>query len=520
MQHPTRSQSNLVWWVIAITTVLGVGLGDRLLTHWAYALERGRMQATDEELAELEEQLPELQSVSRAFKLVAKVARAGVVHIRVAGGEQADVSDDEIDEYLRDQLDGVPPEELEELREQARHWLRNMRPPPGSGSGIIIDRDGYILTNNHVVENRESITVILHDEREFKAEVIGTDSKSDLAVVRIDAADLHPLRFGDSDKLEVGDWVIAVGSPFGLQQTVTHGIVSAKGRSRILGIDIDYQDFIQTDAAVNPGNSGGPLLNLRGEVMGVNTAIATHSEGYNAGIAFTIPSNMAVKVANQLKTRGTVQRGWLGISFTAVQKEDIELFGLDEAKGVLVELVLRRSPADRAGIQVEDVVVAIGGEPIDDSEMFRARIADVPPNERVELKVIRDGEPRTISVRLGLQPDDLRTAALRGGMEARELPRLGLQLRTMRSIEMRPTPLRVYDKDVRGVAVMGIVDSKERPDVQAWEVIVACNGKPVENVTELKQALEEIPRKRDVRLTVLEPTGDRRIITIDGAGGR
>ncbi|MCK4340637.1 MAG: trypsin-like peptidase domain-containing protein [Phycisphaerae bacterium] len=504
-----KSRLNVLFWAVAVFTVVWVGFGDRMLTHWAYAVERGRIQAGSEELAQLADELPEVYAVSRAFKLVAKIARPGVVHIRVSGGK-LDRTDSEEQERIRKHLRDMIPED------QLEHWLR--RVPPGSGSGIIFDSAGYILTNNHVVEGRDEIFVVLHDEREFKAAVVGTDPKTDLAVIKIDAPDLHPLKLGDSDALEVGDWVIAVGSPFGLQQTVTHGIVSAIGRSRIDGVDIHYQDFIQTDAAINPGNSGGPLLNLRGEVVGVNTAIATHGDGVNAGIAFTIPSNMAIKVANQLKTRGEVRRGYLGIVPVPVRETDLEIFGLPSAEGVLVEMVVRRSPADRAGLQVEDVIMGIDDVPITGLAQFRSLVADLRPNQRVRLRVLRDREEVALRVRLGLQPDSRRTPGSGPVDNSRKIARLGLHARTLRAGELYQ---RGYDEDVRGVYVASWNSEWENPPaIGPYEVIVACNGKPVKSVPELNEVLKDVPKNRKIRLTILEPTGDRRIISIKPRGRR
>lgn len=293
-----RPRFRLLFWTGMAVAALWIGFGDRLLSRWAYAVERGRIQASADELLDSDE-LAGVQAISKAFRLVAKVARPGVVHINVSG------SDGTLE---------VSPEELESLKqrfgdllseEQLRELLR--RQPPASGSGIVFDADGYIVTNNHVVAGRTEIVVHLADDRTYEATIVGTDPKTDLAVIKIDAPNLHALKFGDSDQVDVGDWVVAVGAPFGLSQTVTHGIISATGRSHV-DVGILYQNFIQTDAAINPGNSGGPLLNLRGEVIGVNTAIATHGDA-NAGVAFTIPSNMAVKVARALIEHGSVARG-------------------------------------------------------------------------------------------------------------------------------------------------------------------------------------------------------------------
>jgi len=490
------SRVGMVLWGAAGALLVGALLGDRIVTRWAYALERGRIRASSDELAQLQSEVPEVQTISRAFRLVAKVARPGVVHLYVQGGERSVEGGNE---------DG-PPEDRRP-RDPIHEWFR--RTPPGLGSGIILDTDGHILTNNHVVEDRSSITVILYDNREFEATIVGTDPKTDLAVLKIDASDLHPLRFGDSSQLEVGDWVIAVGAPFGLTQTVTHGIVSAVGRKRVPGVGIDYQDFIQTDAAINPGNSGGPLLNLRGEVVGVNTAIATRGDGVNAGVAFTIPSNLALRIANQLKAGGTVRRGWLGILHAPVGTGDVDLFGLPAPRGVVVNGVLEDSPAAAAGLEVEDVIIAFNGRSFDDSDEFRALVADVLPDEEVLLRIVRDGVQRELTVKLGLQPANIGAARLTRSEQSRAIPELGLRVQTLR--ERRTGPLRVYDEQQRGVVVVG-VEPGAPPGVEPGLLITAADGKPIRTVADLRKAVGAAARSLELEL--LEPTGDKRIVSV------
>jgi serine protease Do len=485
----------------AALALLGIAPAAPRAIQSAKAAEPGRAQATSQDAAQRDADLIDLQAVSRAFKTVAKIARPGVVNIRVSGGErEGEVSQRE--ERLRERLREVLPED------QIEHWLRRL--PQGVGSGFIIDADGYILTNNHVVAKREEITVVLDDERKFKATIVGTDPKSDLAVIKIDAPNLQPLKLGDSDRLEVGDWVIAIGAPFNLSQTVTHGIVSAKGRTGVAGLDLDYQDFIQTDAAINPGNSGGPLLNLRGEVVGVNTAIATQGEAVNAGIAFTIPSNMALKIAQQLKAKGTVERGWLGISYSPIQEEDVELFGLRTAKGVLVERVLKDSPAESAGVEIEDVLIEVDGAELASSEQLRQHVADLHPGDVARLRLLRNRQEVRLEIKLGLQPEDLRAARTAAGTDSRPVKRLGLRVRTLRA-----GALLTYSRDVRGVVVVAREGgAKDAPDVKPLEVIVGCNDKPVKTAQELIDAAQAVPADQPVRLEILEASGDRRIIKI------
>jgi serine protease Do len=479
---------NTFFWIAVVVGIAWLGMGDRLLSHWAYAVERGRVQADAEELAELADIRPELQTLSRAFRLVAKIARHGVVHIEVEGNDGSARGDFEAPP-------GVPEEQIEQLR---RRWN-----PPASGSGVVLDNTGHVLTNNHVVAGRRQIRVKLNDSRVYDAIIVGTDPKTDLAVLKIEADNLHPLRFGDSDKLDVGDWVIAVGAPFGLEQTVTHGIVSATGRSGVT--DIAYQDFIQTDAAINPGNSGGPLLNLSGEVVGINTAIATRGDG-NQGIAFTIPANLAVKIANELKVQGKVTRGYLGIQPMAVAPADKEVFGITDVDGVLVNRVIERSPASRGGLEVEDIIVGVNDLPITSLEQFRLLIAEVRPYERAKLSVIRDGERQTLYVRLDPQPENL---SIRGERTrfALEIERLGMLARTL-AVEQ-------FNQSDRGVVFFGWTeDWDEPPRIRPEELIVACNGERVRSVADLRKAIKDVPRNRKVNLTVLEPTGDKRIVAV------
>jgi len=504
-----------------LVAVLSVGLGDRLLTRWAYALEQGRIQANSDELAGV-------QQVSRAFRMVAKIVRPGVVHIRVSGLADPQARID-IEQRLRAYFgDRLSDEEIEEL------LRRHFEAPASSGSGIVLDREGHILTNNHVVGGRAKILVRLHDEREYVATLVGADRKSDLAVIKINAPDLHPLEFGDSDKMEVGDWVLAVGAPFGLTQSVTHGIVSAKGRGDMLNIPILYQDFLQTDAAINPGNSGGPLVNLRGEVIGVNTAISTNGESYNLGVAFTIPSNMAARIARQLVARGEVARGWLGISMAELTDKDVGLFSLQGKRGVMVNVVYQESPARQAGLQCEDIIVTVTGKPVNSMRELRAEVADLLPGERAALKVIRDKRELAIDVRLGKQPEDVSVFVSRAQpVVGRKVGPLGLQVRTMRdglpeTLEDHlgsEQDLPVWAKqhaDKRGVLVLDRARSgkvakptSESPKGLApGELIVSCNDRPVVCVTELTQAIEAGGDSHHVELVVLKPDGERRTVRI------
>lgn len=268
-------------------------------------------------------------------------------------------------------------------------------PQNSLGSGFIIDEKGYILTNNHVIEKADKIKVRLSDEQEFDAEVVGRDPKTDIALIKIEPTKpLQPVTMGDSDKLQVGEWLIAIGNPFGLEHTVTAGIVSAKGR--VIGSG-PYDDFIQTDASINPGNSGGPLINMRGEVVGINTAIIAGGHG----IGFAIPINMAKQVLPQLKEKGEVTRGWLGVMIQQVTPELAKQFGLDKSEGALVARVIEDSPAERAGIKREDIIIEFDHKKIHKMSELPRIVANTPVGKQVEVKIIRQGREKNLKIEVG-----------------------------------------------------------------------------------------------------------------------
>jgi len=284
---------------------------------------------------------------------------------------------------------------------------QNERKSKSLGSGVIVDRDnGYILTNNHVIDGAEEIKVILYDKREFEGKVIGTDSPSDLAVIQIDGDDLYQSELGDSDDLEIGEWVIAIGSPFGLHlnHTVTSGIVSAVGRSDVISRS-NFENFIQHDAAINPGNSGGALFALDGKLIGINTAIAT--DGFsrsNAGVGFAIPINQAKRVMEDLISGGKVLRGYLGVYIEDLEENKANALGISNTKGAFVVMVVDESPAYKAGLKEKDVITALNSKPIDDSNQLRNDVSSMRPGNTVVFSIIRDELPLSISVVLGERP--------------------------------------------------------------------------------------------------------------------
>ena len=273
------------------------------------------------------------------------------------------------------------------------------------GSGFIISKDGYLLTNNHVVKDADEVIVSLSDRREYKAELIGSDARSDVALLKIEAEDLPVVKIGKSDDLKVGEWVVAIGSPFQLNFSVTAGIVSAKGRSIPNGSDSTYVPFIQTDVAINPGNSGGPLFNLEGRVVGINSQIYTRSGGY-MGVSFAIPIDYAMDVVEQLKESGSVTRGWLGVSIQEVTSEFAKSLGMEVPKGALVSQVLDNSPADKAGLQVRDVIIEFDGVEIVYSGDLPQTVGSIKPNSKIEAKIIRAGKLKNLKVVVGKLPEN------------------------------------------------------------------------------------------------------------------
>ncbi len=342
-----------------------------------------------------------LSRMSDAFASIVKKVEPAVVFVQVSktikGGGPGGMAGDPFGLFNDPFFQRFFGPQFQPRQRQPRQFKQR-----GAGSGFIITSDGYIMTNNHVVGEADEIDVKLSDGRKFKAKVIGTDPKSDVAVIKIDAKQLPTIPLGDSEKLEVGEWVLAIGNPFGLAHTVTVGVVSAKGRSH-LGIN-DYEDFIQTDAAINPGNSGGPLINIHGEVIGMNTAIFSRSGG-SMGIGFAIPINMAKAVKNQLIKNGKVVRGWLGVIIQDIDENLAESFGLKSSEGVLVAEVSPDSPAAKGGLKQGDVILKLNGKTVNDVGELRNKIALTSPGTTVKFDILRDGKKKAIKVKIGEQPD-------------------------------------------------------------------------------------------------------------------
>jgi serine protease Do len=373
----------------------------------------------------------------------------------------------------------------------------------GLGSGVIVDKEGYILTNNHVIKDADEIVVKLSDKREFKGKVIGADPKTDLAVIRIDDGDLPVIKIGDSDDLKVGETVIAIGNPYGLSQTVTSGIVSATGRANV-GI-ADYEDFIQTDAPINPGNSGGALVNIKGELVGINTAIFSTSGGYQ-GIGFAIPTNMAKAVMKSLIKEGKVVRGWLGVSIQPVSEDIAEHFKLKEQKGALVAEVVEDSPAEKAGLQRGDVILKYEGKDVDDPGHLKNMVAATLPDSTVETVVSRDGKEKTIQVKIGELPSDMKMAS---GVYDYDNVFDGVSVQNITS-DLRKS-LNIPQR-VSGV-VINAVDADSAAALKKEDVIMEINRKNIRNTGDYRNAVSKI-RSGDRVLLLLYRNGSTIYVTL------
>lgn len=454
-----------------------------------------------------------LRETSKAFSAIASEVSPSVVFIQAETtregaevrpslspfGEDWPFGEDLFRRFFGEEFPGLP-----------RGEPRGERRSVSQGSGFVFAIEDlslpdktYILTNNHVVEGANTIRVQFQDGREFQAKVKGLDPKSDIAVIEIDAGGLPALTLGDSSALEVGEWVLAFGNPFGLSDTLTVGVVSAKGRTT-LGIS-DYEDFIQTDAAINPGNSGGPLVNLSGKVVGINTAIFSRSGGY-MGVGFAIPVNLARSVAKQLIEQGEVTRGYLGIVIQPLTPELAQSFGLQDQQGILVAQVTENSPAAEAGLKVGDVIVGYQGKPVTDVGNFRNRVALTSPGTRAQLTVLRDGQRRNITARIGKLAEETRVAqGPAGGTEE-----LGLTVQTL-----TPGLARQFDAEPgEGVIVTDVAQGSiaGMAGIRRGTIILEVDRQAVNSADEFKQALRKSASDKRVLLLVSEGEISRYVV--------
>jgi len=414
------------------------------------------------------------QMVPANFSKIAKIARQGVVNIRtektVKGGGRVfqyffGPKGEQRNPFGNDQFDNFFDRFFGEEDEPGRDYKQK-----SLGSGFIIDTEGYIVTNNHVIEGADDIKVKLSNGDEYDATVVGRDPKTDLALIKIPKSkDLSPIPWGNSKDMQVGDWVVAIGSPFGLEQTVTAGIVSAKGRTIGSG---PYDDFIQTDASINQGNSGGPLLNLKGEVIGINTAIIAGGQG----IGFAIPTNMARGIIDQLKDDGKVTRGWLGVGIQNLTKEMAEYYNLDNQEGVLVSQVYEGDPADKAGMEPQDIIIGVNGKKIADTRQLSRMIADTSVGQGISVEILRNGRKKTLQVIIARR-DDSRLGDLSTSPSHRNNS-LGMHVEDLN--EHLATKFQLKQSEKGAIVVNVDNGSKaESAGIQPGDIIIEINRKPV-----------------------------------------
>ena len=389
---------------------------------------------------------------------------------------------------------------------QLEDWFPDFLPGPemrriprsSLGSGVIVSKDGYILTNHHVIEGADEILVRFSDRRELEATVVGTDPRSDLALLKVEAENLPAAALGQSENLQVGEWVMAIGSPFGFEYSVTAGIVSAKGRSLPNARRDNYVPFIQTDVAINPGNSGGPLFNLDGEVVGINSQIYSNSGGF-MGVSFAIPIDVAMEVVEQLKSDGRVSRGWLGVVIQEVDRDLAESFGLDRPRGALVSQVVPDSPAEEGGLLAGDIIVEFNGRPVERSGELPHFVGRVGAGTEAELGIVRDGEQLRLEIETGELPDDedsmLRSG--RGPAQGAEPSALGLVVQDI------PEALQERLDIQGGVQVLQAEGPAREAGMRPGDIISKLNNRPVEDLDGFREIAADLPKGRSVPVLVI-----------------
>ena len=391
-------------------------------------------------------------------------------------------------------LEGIPPMFRDFFEHGMPQQPERQRETQSLGSGFIISEDGYVLTNNHVVADADEIMVRLPDRSEMQAKLIGADPRSDVALLKIEGDGLPTVKIGKSEDLKSGEWVVAIGSPFGFDHTVTAGVVSATGRSLP---NESYVPFIQTDVAINPGNSGGPLFNLKGEVVGINSQIFTRSGGF-MGLSFAIPIDVAMDVANQLREDGKVSRGWLGVVIQEVNKDLAESFGLERPAGALVAQVMDGGPGAKGGLKVGDVILEVNGESIDMSSDLPHLIGSMKPGSEAKLLVVRDGERQTLKLDVGAIPEDGDMLAGNAGGKTHSNNRLGVSVTELTDAQRQAL-------EIQGGVV--IAEVSEGPaamiGLRPGDVITHLNNEAIESVKEFSKVVKDLPKNRSVSMRVL-----------------
>jgi serine protease Do len=487
-----------------------VAAGGLALSVVAWAADQGKPQVT----VKIDEQPLARSGVgeSASYSPVIKQVAPSVVSVNVtARGKE--VSMDELPPFFSDprfrQFFGAPYGFEGEQNNQRRGGRQLPRRPDqqGLGSGVVVSADGYILTNNHVVNGADEIKVSFNDGRELTAKVVGTDPKSDLAVIKVDAKELSFVTFTDSDKIEVGDKVLAIGNPFGLSHTVTSGMVSALGRTMNMGLD--YEDFIQTDAAINPGNSGGALIDVKGRLIGINTAIYSRSGGFQ-GIGFAIPANLARSVMEQLVSNGKVVRGYLGVSMQPITEELAEQFSLKNKDGVIVAEVVPGSPAAKAGLEPGDVITKFNGKDVKDGRSLKFTVAGVAPGTSVAVEVLRQNKTEKIDLKVGEQPKDMSVARSSGGRGGSESTLNGVGV-----ADLEPAARREFgiSSRIQGALVTEVdpTSAAAAAGLQPGDVIQEINREPVRSAEDAVKLTENAESKKTL-LRVWNRQGTRFVV--------
>ncbi len=476
---------------VGMTYALVQAVGTQPTGNLAYAQQAAESQEARGKIYAQADQL------STAFREVAKSLKPSVVSIQARVERRV---------VQRGGGNGIPPIFQDFLGEDFGFEMPEREGGEAEGSGFIVTSDGYVLTNNHVVQGATNIDVILSDNRRLDAKVVGTDPDSDIAVLKVEATGLVAAPLGDSDAMQVGDWVVAIGSPFGLTQTVTSGIVSAVNRDRVANGNITkYDNFIQTDAAINPGNSGGPLLNLQGQVIGINTAIATRS-GTSAGVGFAIPSNMAKDALEDIVKTGRVVRGFIGASLRDLDDELAEQLGVEKnAQGVVIEVVSEDGPADKAGLKPGDVVTSLNGQAVQNLSQLRLKVASMSPGEIAKFDVLRNGKSLKLNVKIEEQTKE-KMNAMAGG---RILEQLGIEVESLTTEDARDLGL---DSAEVGVLVTRVDRRSPMARVlRTGEAILAIDRTPVSTVAELVAAIGESLERGRMALTIRNPQATRMV---------
>ncbi len=501
MSKKIAKKSRLSFFIISVTFIVSILLFismDGNTTSSAIGNKPSKIPAAYHDAKTKQYKCPKGALIPGSFTALAEKAGPAVVNIRTektikSGGVYRHFfgtprGNDPFDEFFKKFFEGMGPREYKQK---------------SLGSGFIIDPDGYIVTNNHVIEGADDIQVKLQNGKEYDAKIIGSDPNTDLALIKIDADEELPhLPLGDSDAIEVGEWVVAIGNPFGLDHTVTAGIISAKGR--VIGAG-PYDDFLQTDASINPGNSGGPLINMEGEVVGINTAIIAGG----TGIGFAIPSSMAKGIIKQLKEKGEVTRGWLGVSIQDLDNEMKDYYGVDS--GVLVVEVFPGDPADKAGIKPNDIIISVNGDPVSSSRELSRKIAAIPPGKKARIEVIRGKKHKVFKVKLAKRSQDLIAAK---GQPYGEKPEDSLGLKVT---EITPEIAKRYDlSGVKGIMITSVApDSKAfKAGFKQGDVIEEINHEPVTSIDDYEKIIKDADKGDTLFFKIRRPYEGIKIIKL------